>query len=157
MKVVFVGKTQGKISSAFIAKLLTYKTEHQVSFYSKFEDFEEDMDKFLGGALVVPAYCEDEDLKHRKYYVEKIEPNIKKLSAVCKNIGNVFGLGFYGHDFLLDKNNDFYLCESFFKFDNIKWKRMNANITSKLPFEQPFSRSLDKALDSFFRQINHED
>lgn len=299
MKVIFVGKTSGKVSKVFINRLLTFKTEHQVEFFNTLKEFHANLRMIVNSpSVIVPVFCEDYDLKGREYYAnlayeieiiasifgnmyvlhpywvgvvlgnkiesnkfftgggvlmprlflkdgegeifvnnisgsctdsqttsgkyvegmyntslidtvfeyggdkfyvcprtmcvggeicevylrfrnvkdrnpnvhgsdtpmlpdlhntfyrERIIPNYDKLVSSCNRIGHLLGLGFYAHDFLLGPDNNFYLCESSIKLDNIKWKKMSCSITDELIFEVSLEDSIDRSLESFFRQVS---
>lgn len=86
---------------------------------------------------------------HNSFFKERIEPNLSELNKICFDIGSVLGLGFYAHDFLIDKSSNFFLCETALKFDNSVWKGMNKSIINDLCFEKPFEQSVKDSIKLF--------
>ncbi len=56
------------------------------------------------------------------YYYDKVYHRMDEFRKVCSKIGNILGMGFYAHDFILSSDNDkLYLIETMFKAHDRTW------------------------------------
>lgn len=68
------------------------------------------------------------------FYDSIIIDHHSELEQIASNLHYILGPGFYVHDLLVDTNNNFFVCESGFKFDDETYRKHIIPVVSKINY-----------------------
>lgn len=89
------------------------------------------------------------------FWYDRIEPHHAALTAACARIGEVYGLGFYAHDFALCARTDrWFLLESGLKLNERTWARHVREISRRIVVDSSNRVIVTRLVHAFIRQLD---
>ena len=88
------------------------------------------------------------------YWFDRVLPNHESLMAACRRIGEVFGLGFYAHDFgLCAETSRWFLLESGIKLHERTWANHVHDIAAAIVLDSSHPVIMTKMIYAFISHV----